>query len=222
MALSERLDASFRRRYPDKQVKAYADFYDDAVQLMKSKGLKSFELSEEPREVRDRYGNDRFSQGCLLARRLVERGVRFVEVTQSGWDTHQDNFDRMPTLGGTLDSTLATLLEDLRERSMLDSTLVVVATEFGRTPKINDRQGRDHHPRAFSCILAGAGVPGGAVYGSSDEKGFKVAEDGVEIPDFNATIAKIMGLPVEEVVTSPSGRPFTVAHKGKPIKALVS
>jgi len=220
MKLSQQLDRGFRQRYLHKQVKAYSDFYNDAVRLMKSEDLAAFDLENEPQAVRAAYGDDRFGQGCLLARRLVQHGVRFVEVNHGGWDTHQDNFDRIEDLAGVLDRALAALLEDLAKQGMLERTMVVVATEFGRTPKINDRQGRDHHPRVFTTLMAGGGVRGGQVYGSSDANGYEVKDNPVQIPDFNATIAYAMGLPVEQEEFSPSGRPFTVAHKGQPITAL--
>jgi len=119
-----------------------------------------------------------------------------------------------------LDGALSALLEDLESRGMLQDTMVVLATEFGRTPEINVNDGRDHHPKAFSCVLAGGGIRGGQVYGATDEKGFAVAEKTVSIPDFNATIAYGLGLPLDQVLYSPSKRPFTVADKGKPITEL--
>jgi hypothetical protein len=218
--LSHQLDRTFEMRYPHKQVKAYTDFYQDAVRLMKSEDLTAFDLEKESQATREAYGSDRFAQGCLLARRLVEHGVKFIEVQHGGWDTHADNFDRIEDLAGTLDQALGALLSDLSAKGLLDKTMVVVASEFGRTPKINANQGRDHHPRVFTTLLAGGGVRGGQVYGSSDKTGFAVADNPVEIPDFNATIAWAMGLPLEQIVTSPSGRPFTVAHKGKPLTML--
>ncbi|MDH3584871.1 MAG: DUF1501 domain-containing protein [Phycisphaerae bacterium] len=220
LRLSQSFDQQFTGRFPHRQVKAYGDLYAQAIRLMKSDDLKAFDLSKENATTKAAYGEDRFAQGVLLARRLVEAGVRFVEVNYNGWDTHNDNFERLPERAVVLDQALAALLSDLKGRGLLDKTLVVVATEFGRTPKINDRQGRDHHPRAFTCVMAGGGVKGGYVHGASDASGFAVAESGVKIPDFNATIAHAMGLPAEEVVNSPSGRPFTVAHKGEPILDL--
>ncbi|QNN21128.1 DUF1501 domain-containing protein [Planctomycetales bacterium ZRK34] len=218
--LSRQLDRTFEMRYPHKQVKAYTDFYQDAVRLMKSEDLAAFDLEKESQATRAAYGDDRFAQGCLLARRLVEHGVKFIEVQHGGWDTHTDNFDRIEDLAGTLDQALGALLSDLSSKGLLDKTMVVVASEFGRTPKINANQGRDHHPKVFTTLLAGGGIRGGQVYGSSDKTGFAVADNPVEIPDFNATIAWAMGLPLDQIATSPSGRPFTVAHKGQPLTML--
>ena len=218
--LSGSLDKEFRARFDQKAVRSYTDAYDDAIRLMSSKELDAFNIYREPEAVRNAYGDDPFGQGCLLARRLVENDVRFVEVTLGGWDTHQNNFVRVPERCEILDQALATLLEDLSDRGMLEETLVVLATEFGRTPTINQNAGRDHYPRAFSCLLAGGGIRGGRVYGATDSGGVEVDEDFTEIPRFNATIAHALGLPLKQVVTSPSRRPFTVANKAEPILNL--
>ncbi|MFO1482418.1 MAG: DUF1501 domain-containing protein [Verrucomicrobiaceae bacterium] len=218
--VAKKLDRQFAETYNVKNVRAYADMYDDALKMMKSEELKAFDLSAESEALRDKYGSDRFGQGCLLARRLVEHGVRFVEVSFGSWDTHNANFTRVPELCDELDAALSTLLEDLESRGLLQETLVVLATEFGRTPEINANDGRDHHAPGFTCLMAGGGVRGGQVYGSTDENGDKAAENPVSIPDFNATIAYALGLPLDQVLYSPSKRPFTVADKGRPVTAL--
>lgn len=217
MSLADRLDQDFRATFPHRNVKAYSDMYDDAMAMMKSEDLKAFDLTEEPDELRRAYGREAFGQGCLLARRLVERGVRFVEVSLGGWDTHNANFVRVPELCDTLDKALSSLLQDLSARGLLQETLVVVTSEFGRTPDINQNVGRDHYPKAFSAALFGGGVAGGTVYGKTDPEGREVVEDKVEIPDFNATIAYGLGLPLDQVIYSPSKRPFTIADKGQPL-----
>jgi len=214
------LDKPFAETYNVKNVRAYSDMYDDAIKMMKSEELKAFDLDAEPAKLRDKYGRDRFGQGCLLARRLVEHGVRFVEVSFGSWDTHNANFTRVPELADELDAAMSTLLQDLQSHGLLDETLVVLATEFGRTPELNANDGRDHHPAGFSCVLAGGGIRGGQVLGATDERGDKVAEGAVSIPDFNATIGYALGLPLDTVVYSPSKRPFTVADKGKPVAQL--
>ena len=171
--------------------------------------------------MRDSYGRESFGQGCLLARRLVEHGVRHVEVSFGNWDTHNANFIRVPELCEELDAALSTLLQDLESRGLLkrdagraghrvrphpgDQSTTTVATTI---------------PKAFTCLMAGGGIRGGQAYGKKDEKGFEVAENKVEIPDFNATIAYALGLPLDQVLYSPSKRPFTVADKGKPITPL--
>ena len=221
LALSNKLDRVFVEKYDLKKVRAYSDMYDDAVRLMKSQDLEAFDLSEEPEAMRNSYGDDNFGQGVLLARRLVERNVRFVEVQLGGWDTHQNNFSRVPERCAVLDQALSALLDDLFRRGMLEETLVVLATEFGRTPKINVNEGRDHYPKAFSCMLAGGGIQGGQTWGSTDENGVEVIENKVEIPDFNATIAYALGLPLDQIIYSPTRRPFTLSNKGQPITQLI-
>ena len=218
--LSKQLDRKFAQTYDLKNVRAYADMYDDAIKMMRSEELKAFDLSLESEKLRKDYGYGNFGQGCLLARRLVETGVRFVEVSLGNWDTHNANFTRVPELAQELDTAMSALLADLESRGLLEDTLVVLASEFGRTPEINANDGRDHHPKAFTCALAGGGIKGGQVYGSTDEKGFAVAENPVSIPDFNATIAYALGLPMDQVLYSPSKRPFTVVDKGKPLTQL--
>ncbi|MCB1093098.1 MAG: DUF1501 domain-containing protein, partial [Verrucomicrobiae bacterium] len=201
-------------------VRAYSEMYDDAVTLMKSADLAAFDLTQEDDKVRDAYGRNSFGQGCLLARRLVENDVRFVEVTLGSWDTHVSNFLRVPDLCSSLDQGFATLLSDLEQRGLLNDTLVVLSTEFGRTPKINQNVGRDHYPQAFSCVMAGGGIVGGRRFGKSDETGEKVIEDPVTVFDFNATIGYALGLPLDQILYSPSKRPFTVASDGKPATKL--
>ena len=220
--LAMQLDAPFVEKYDQKNVRAYTDMYEDAVKLMRSKDLAAFDLSQEPDGLKERYGRNPFGQGCLLARRLVENGVNFVEVTLGGWDTHNSNFVNVPDKAETLDLALSTLLVDLERRGMLDDTLVVLATEFGRTPEINANEGRDHHPQAFTGLMAGGGIKGGQVYGKTDERGSKVVENAITVPDFNATIGYALGLPLDQVLYSPSMRPFTLAAKGKPMVDLFS
>jgi len=218
----DKMNKAFREKYDARSLKDYAKVYEEAVKLMDSKDLAAFDVSRETPEVRAAYGEDRFGQGCLLARRLVERGVRFVEVVSGGWDTHFENFERMDDLCPPVDRAMSALLADLDARGLLDETLVVLTTEFGRTPDIvTDRaNGRNHYPQAFSALMAGGGVKGGRTYGKTDAEGRKIIENPVRVEDFNATIAYALGLPLEFKVYSPSGRPFTVAHDGKPVKAL--
>jgi hypothetical protein len=218
--VAKQLDRQFAETYNVKNVRAYADMYDDALKMMKSEDLKAFNLDQEPDDLRAKYGKDRFGQGCLLARRLVENGIRFVEVTFGNWDTHNANFTRVPELCDELDAALSTLLQDLASRGMLEDTLVVLTSEFGRTPDVNANDGRDHHASGFTTLLAGGGVRGGQVYGATDSEGHKAIENPTSIPDFNATIAYALGLPLDQVLYSPSKRPFTVTDKGKPVTSI--
>ena len=225
----DRLDASsilnegFTKQFPQKQVRAYSDLYDDAISLMKSKDLEAFDLTKEPESLREEYGQNNFGQGCLLARRLIENKVRFVEVSYGGWDMHNDVFGSLETRAKVLDDGLASLLTDLDKRGLLADTMVVVASEFGRTPEIKaGRVGRDHHPSAFSVFFAGGGVKQGYVHGKSDERAHYVEENGVDVPSINATIAYAMGLSVEKITYSPSGRPFKVSNGEPPILDILA
>ena len=225
----KRLDAAksfnedFVDYFPQKQVRAYSDLYDNAISLMKSKDLEAFDLTKESDSLREKYGMDNFGQGCLLARRLVENKVRFIEVSYGGWDMHNDVFGNMETRGAVLDSGLSSLLEDLDMRGLLSETMVVVASEFGRSPEVKaGRVGRDHHPSAFSALFAGGGVKQGYVYGKSDKRAHYVEENGVDVPSINATIAYAMGLSVEKITYSPSGRPFKISNGEPPILDILS
>jgi hypothetical protein len=217
------MNKRFASQYDTKAVRAFSGLYEDAVKLMKSEDLRAFDISLEPATTRAQYGEDDFACGVLLARRLVEHGVRFVEVDFDGWDTHTDNFQRVAEKSAVLDKALAALLSDLADRGMLDDTLVVLATEFGRTPEIvTDRNGRNHYPKAFTCLLAGGGIRGGQIHGKTDAEGREVVDDLVTVPDFNATIAYAMGLPIDREIISPTQRPFKVAADGTPVMSLFS
>ncbi|MEL6110873.1 MAG: DUF1501 domain-containing protein [Planctomycetota bacterium] len=223
LALSNKFDSTFQLGHRDnRRVEAYNQLYNEATNLMGSEHLKVFNINDETKEIRDAYGNNKIGQGCLLARRLVESGARFVEVTFGGWDMHQDLYNRLDTNASNLDNALGILLKDLNRTGLLKDTLVVLTTEFGRKPKINANAGRDHHPGAFCSLLAGAGIRGGQVYGASDKTGFSVDKDHVSVSDFNKTIAAAAGLPLEKEQIAPNGRPFKIGGNGDPIKALLA
>ena len=224
LKLADSMNKQFHTLVSNPSIREHNNLYSDALRLMRCEDLKGFDIAKEPTEMQELYGKSRFGQGCLLARRLVEHGVRFVQVTLGGWDTHYDNFTAVPARAKDLDDGLAALLKDLHRRGMLNDTLVVLGTEFGRTPEIigEHQDGRDHFPQAFSCLMAGGGVHGGTFYGKKDDKGAKVVEGLTTPQDLNATIGYALGLPVDQVVISPSGRPFTIADKGKPITSLFS
>lgn len=220
LQLIDDFDSAFQARYKQKEVQAYNDFYRQAARLLSSEELKGFELSQEPDKKRDEYGRDPFGQGCLLARRLIQNNVRFVEVELGDWDHHSEIQKKFPARAAILDRALGALLADLEGLGMLKETLVVLATEFGRTPQMNANKGRDHHPGVFACALAGGGIRGGQVYGSSDAEGHSPDKDAVRVADFNATIATALGLPLNQEVRSDTGRPFKVAHNGDPLLKL--
>ena len=222
LEMAAKFDRAFHKKYNTLPVQAYDDYYAQAARLLNSEGLKNFDLNEEEAEVRDAYGRGTFGQGCLLARRLVESGVRYVEIDYGGWDMHNEIATAIENRGTEFDTGLGQLMTELEERDMLKETVIVVATEFGRTPRINQNAGRDHHPGVFSCMLAGAGIKGGQFYGKSDKDGQSVEENGVAVADFNATIATTLGLPLKKEFFSPAGRPFKVAHDGAPIADLLS
>ena len=216
-----KMNGTFTEHFPQKQVRAYTDLYKDAVKLMKSSDIQAFDIAQEPENMTEMYGDSNFGQGCMLARRLVEHGVRYVEVTRGGWDTHDDCFNRVADNCLDIDKAIGALLRDLDRRGLLNTTLVVLTSEFGRTPNINPRDGRDHWPNAFSAMFAGAGIKGGTLYGQSDELGKRVVENPAKPEDLNATIAKLLGLATQDIHYSPSGRPFKVAHDGTPIMDII-
>jgi Protein of unknown function (DUF1501) len=219
LAMLRDIDGKFTESVNDPSVIAYNDFYESTLRLMKGKDLQCFNLSNETDELREKYGKNRFGQGCLLARRLVEGGVRYVEVESGGWDMHKDIEGGMEDRGAEFDTAFAALINDLDARGLLDSTMVVVATEFGRKPDF-DGSGRGHHPLVFSSVIAGGGAKRGYVHGASDAAGGHVEKDPVTVGDLHATVAQACGLPIEKVVVSPSGRPFTLGNKGKPVNGV--
>jgi hypothetical protein len=199
--------------------------YERTRLLMQSREAKAFDLASEPAASRAAYGDGEFAQGCLLARRLVEVGVPFVEVFSPGWDTHQDNFNRVRKLSGQIDTPIAALIADLEARGMLDSTLVIWMGEFGRTPKITSKAGeagRGHYPRAWSTVLFGGGIPGGQVLGKTDKEGAEILERPVSALDFLATVCTLLGIDHTKQNPTPIGRPIRIVDQGaRPIRELI-
>jgi hypothetical protein len=199
--------------------------YQRTVALLRAKEARAFDLDSEPAATRAAYGDTDFGRGCLLARRLIETGVPFVEVFSSGWDTHKDNFPRVKSLSAKIDAPMAALIDDLEARGRLDSTLVIWMGEFGRTPKITSNQGtpgRNHYPRAWSAALFGGGVPGGCVIGKTDKEGAEVIERPISGLDFLATVCTLLGIDYTKENPTPIGRPIRIVEKGaKPIKELL-
>jgi len=223
LKLRQQLDHDFDSRFlkGQKQVRAYNEAFNAAVKLMRSEDLKAFDLSQESKTTHALYGDSNFGKGVLLARRLVEHGVRFIEVELGGFDWHDDCFKQMEDRVPILDRALSALLHDLKIKGLLDSTLIVLGTEFGRSPQINENAGRNHYPKAFSCLMAGGGVRGGQVYGETNATGSAVTKDKTSAQHFNATIAHALGLPSDKIIYSPSRRPFRMGgREGKPITQL--
>jgi hypothetical protein len=204
--------------------------YQRAVTLMHSHAVKAFDLDEEPAKLRDAYGRNLFGQGCLLARRLVERGVPFVEVTLNnvasltlGWDTHVNNFDSVKKLSAVLDPAWASLMHDLRQRGLLETTLVVWMGEFGRTPKLNGIGGRDHWANSWTTVLAGGGIKGGQVVGKTSADGMEVTERPIGVQDFLATVAVALGIDTKKQNRSNVGRPIRIVEPtAKPIPEVLA
>ena len=224
------LQDDFGSRYTVESAKAHRANYERAIRMVKSQAKSAFKLEEEPAKLRDAYGRNRFGQGCLLARRLVERGVPFIEVSLarvggnvSSWDTHNDNFNRVKALSEVLDPAWSTLMTDLRSRGLLDSTLIVWMGEFGRTPKINERSGRDHFPVAWSTVLSGGGIKGGQFIGSTGKSGMKVEDHPVKVADFFATICAALDIDHTKENISTEGRPITIVKdEGEPVQELLA
>ena len=191
-----------------------------AANMVRSPRTQAFDLSLETAVTRDRYGRNGFGQGCLLARRLVETGVTFVEVGLNGWDTHQNNFDSCRRLSGQADAGFANLVRDLRDRNRLDRTLILWTGEFGRTPRINANTGRDHYPRAFSIAMAGGGVRGGRVIGSTSDGGNDITNRPVGVPDLFCTICHALGIDPRKENQTPIGRPIRVVDGGAHVREL--
>jgi hypothetical protein len=215
-------NSGFVRAHGDPRVESQQNAYERAFALIRSPHLKAFDISEEPEETKALYGTSGFGRACLMARRLCQAGVRFVEVTLADWDTHADNFNRTKGLMAQLDPGMAGLIADLGRQRMLDRTLVVWMGEFGRTPKINAGQGRDHWTRAFSAALAGGGISGGRVIGKTNPLGTETVDRAVSVQDLFATIYGQLGIDTGKKYLSPSGRPIKILDGGDPVKELLA
>ena len=219
--LLARMNARATQRTGQINFKATETAIQEAVALMKSPTLKVFDLDKENPDTLARYGDTDFGRGALLARKLVETGVRFVQVNRGGFDTHSNNFPTMENHGLEMDPALAALIEDLAASGKLDSTLVLVLSEFGRTPRINNNAGRDHHASCFSCLIAGGGVQGGQVIGASDKDAMEPAERPVKPSDLHATVCHALGIDHEKEVYTPQDRPMVLVREGaEPVKEL--
>ncbi len=202
--------------------KDHRDVYAKTLKMMSSDYTRAFKVDEEPDEVRDAYGRGSFGSGCLMARRLVQAGVTFVEVGLGGWDNHNDIFrilreQRLPTL----DQGMSALIADLDRLGILQDTMVVWMGEFGRTPRINQNGGRDHWPRGWSVVMGGGGIKGGQVIGSTDKDGVEITDRELGTMDIIATMCQAMGISTDTQYTTPNGRPMKVVDGGAPIAELI-
>jgi hypothetical protein len=220
LKLLDELEKDFAEGGAAAQVEEHRTLYRGAADVVLSPRLKAFDVAAEKDGVRDRYGRTPFGQGCLLARRLVEAGVTFVEVESGGWDTHQDNFERVRSLSETVDPALAALVGDLKDRGRLERTLVVWMGEFGRSPKINANAGRDHYPRAFTVALAGAGVKGGQVVGATSDDALDVKDRPVTVADLFCTFCRALRINPRKENVSPAGRPLKIVDGGEAVNEL--
>jgi hypothetical protein len=219
--LLEKLDRSFREAERSALLDSMDEFYQKAYELIASPAArKAFDIGAEPETLRDAYGRTGVGQGCLLARRLIESGVRLATVFHNGYDTHVEHEKRSKPLTAEFDQAFPTLLDDLQQRGLLDHTLVLVIGDFGRTPKINFSGGRDHWPRAFSVALAGAGVQGGAVVGSTDKQAGEPTDRPVKIEDLAATVYKLLGIDSQKEYHA-NGRPVRIVKDGVPVKEVL-
>ncbi len=214
-------EAFARGRGKRVEATGHKDTMDRARKMMSSDQLKAFDVSREPAAVRKEYGDTPFGRGCLAARRLIELGVRCVEVTLAGWDSHANNHDITTRLKGELDPAFAALIRDLANRGTLKDTVVLCVGEFGRTPQLNALGGRDHWPHNFTAALAGGGIKGGTVVGESDPAGGKEPKDKHPAANLHATVLKALGIDWEKTFRSPIGRTFA-RSEGTPIDAILS
>jgi uncharacterized protein (DUF1501 family) len=218
--LLDQLESAAQGDKVSQETSEHRKLYERASKMILSPDMKAFDLNNEPDKLRDAYGRTQFGSGCMLARRLIESGVTFVEVAMNGWDTHQDNFKRSATLSAQVDKPFATLLSDLHDRGMLDKTLVIWMGEFGRTPRINPNGGRDHYPRAFNVALAGGGVRGGQVIGATDAGGSDVKDRPVTVSDLFQTFCKSLHIDAAKENMSSIGRPIRIVEGGKAVNEL--
>jgi hypothetical protein len=218
--LLKELEGPFARGGAEGQVKDHQSLYGQTAQMVLSPQVKAFDLAAEPEKVRDAYGRNSFGQGCLLARRLVEAGVTFIEVQSSGWDTHGNELPTLKKLIPPVDQGTAALLGDLQVRGLLENTLVIWMGEFGRTPHVNLTAGRDHYPSAFNVALAGCGVKGGQVVGATDKLGVEVVERPVTVSDLFCTFCRALAINPRKENQSNVGRPLKIVEGGQSVKEV--
>ena len=220
LGLLGQLEGEFAGRGGQAVVANHQKLYKKSSRMVLSENVAAFDIAGESDSLKQKYGDTSFGRGCLLARRLVESGVTFIEVVSRGWDTHLDIFDRIAALAEQVDPAVATLVEDLEDRGLLEKTLVVWMGEFGRTPRVNARGGRDHYPRVFSAAVAGGGVRGGQVIGGSTADGSAVADRPVSVPDLFCSVCHSLKVDPRKEHLSPLGRPMKVVDGGEVVQEL--
>jgi uncharacterized protein (DUF1501 family) len=216
VSLLDELESGFQRQHNANTAQAHRTTIQRAVTLMRDTGTQAFDITREPAASAAAYGNTAFGRGCLMARRLVEAGVKFVEVTLGGWDTHQNNFERVRQLSEQVDPAMSALVRDLQTRGLLDNTLVIWCGDFGRTPRINARgaqPGRDHYPRAWSSVMVGGGIRGGQVIGRTDAEAATVTDRPVGTFDYMATVCRALGIDYNKQNHAPNGRPIRIVDR---------
>jgi len=224
LGLLDQMEKAFQGEYKAGVITDHKTSYERAVKLMHSKEAKAFDISLESSASREKYGSGKFGEGCLMARRLIEVGVPFVEVILGGWDTHQDNWTKVKANSQQVDAAESALITDLKARGLLDDTLIVWMGDFGRTPKINSRgakPGRDHYPRAWTSTMFGGGIKGGRVVGRTDKEGGTVEEGKTNSQDFLATVCEVIGIDHTKQNEAANGRPIRIVDKPTPFTKLI-
>ena len=222
LGLLNQLDGEFADNGGEQVVENRRGLYRKASQMVLSKQTEAFQIDDEPQAVRQKYGDSNFGRSCLMARRLIEAGVTFVEIVCRGWDTHDNNFERTNQLAQQVDPATAALIQDLKQRGRLDSTLVVWSGEFGRSPRINARTGRDHFPRAFNLLAAGGGIRGGQVVGATEANGSAISDRPVSVSDLFCSICHSLKVDPRHESISPLGRPMKIVDGGEVVSELFS
>lgn len=222
LAMMDVIETNFIKSKRGESPQAHRDVYQKAVDLITTEQMSAFRVGDEPAAMREKYGNTNFGRGCLLARRLVECGVPFVEVTMNGWDLHMNAFPQLKDrMLPELDQGFAALIEDLAERGMSEDVVVVCMGEFGRTPRINQNSGRDHWASSWSIALSGGGLKSGIAIGETDEEGMAIKGKSYVPGDVWATVASVLGIPLDRKYVSTNGRPMHVTNSGVVIGELV-
>ena len=221
LEMLKRQDERFASAGAEQIAHEHQELYRKAAKMMASDRLKAFTLNGESQQTLNRYGNHDFGKSCLVARRLVESGIPFVEIQRGGWDMHNNLWQNMPNVAGQVDQGLSTLLQDLKQRGLLEKTLVICLGEFGRTPKLNGNGGRDHWAKNFNLLIGGGGVKGGVCVGETSTDGMEIKDRPITVDDLFATICTAMTIDPDEELITPEGRPLRIVEEGLPIDEIL-